>query len=124
MRRYPGINRGRSAIPPKLSQNLTYLGSELMVRSAKAMRKTLFAAGLALLTLAPKPKVTPSPTGAPGPSLSKAWAPDNGDGTYKNPVLHADYSDPDVIRVGKDFYLVASSFNSVPGIPVLHSRDL
>ena len=41
-----------------------------------------------------------------------------------NPVLFADYSDPDVIRVGDDFYLVSSSFANVPGLPVLHSRDL
>lgn len=60
----------------------------------------------------------------PNPPLSKAWLPDNGDGTYRNPVLYADYSDPDVLRSGKDFYLVASSFNATPGIPVLHSRDL
>ena len=52
------------------------------------------------------------------------WVSDNGDGTYKNPILYADYSDPDVIRVGDDFYLTASSFNSVPGLPILHSRDL
>jgi len=52
------------------------------------------------------------------------WVPDRGDGTYKNPVLYADYSDPDVIRVGDDLYLTASSFNSVPGLPILHSRDL
>jgi beta-xylosidase len=43
---------------------------------------------------------------------------------YQNPVLYADYSDPDVIRDGKDYYLIASSFHFVPGIPVLHSRDL
>lgn len=57
-------------------------------------------------------------------SLSKVWVADNGDGTYKNPVLNADYSDPDAIRVGDDFYLVSSSFNCVPGLPVLHSKDL
>lgn len=44
--------------------------------------------------------------------------------TYTNPVIDADYSDPDVIRVGDDFYLTASSFNSVPGLPILHSKDL
>ncbi len=44
--------------------------------------------------------------------------------TYKNPVLFADYSDPDVLRVGDDFYLTASSFGHVPGLPILHSRDL
>ncbi|HEU5340774.1 glycoside hydrolase 43 family protein [Edaphobacter sp.] len=43
---------------------------------------------------------------------------------YQNPVLYADYSDPDVIRVGEDFYLIASSFHFSPGIPILHSRDL
>src|SRR5262245_43459018 len=52
------------------------------------------------------------------------WTPDNRDGTYKNPIIHADYSDPDVIRVGNDFYLTASSFNSSPGLPILHSKDL
>ena len=43
---------------------------------------------------------------------------------YKNPVLFSDYSDPDVIRVGQYFYLVASSFNFVPCVPVLRSRNL
>lgn len=44
--------------------------------------------------------------------------------TYHNPVLYADYSDPDVIRVGRFYYLVASSFHFSPGIPVLRSQDL
>ena len=48
----------------------------------------------------------------------------NGDSTYTNPVLHSDYSDPDVVRSGDNYYMVASSFNCVPGIPVLHSTDL
>ena len=43
---------------------------------------------------------------------------------YENPVILSDYSDPDVIRVGDDFYMVASSFNHVPGVPVLHSKNL
>ncbi len=55
---------------------------------------------------------------------SYPWQPDNGDGTYSNPVLHADYSDPDVIRQGGDFWMIASSFNCAPGLPVLHSKDL
>ena len=59
-----------------------------------------------------------------GPKARYPWIPDNGDGTYKNPVLCADYSDPDVIRVGDDFYLTASSFNCVPGLPILRSKDL
>jgi beta-xylosidase len=68
------------------------------------------------------------PTLKPGPSLAQSyaypWTPDCGDGTYHNPVLYADYSDPDVIRHREDFYLVASSFNCTPGLPILHSRDL
>jgi beta-xylosidase len=52
------------------------------------------------------------------------WIPDRGDGTYVNPVLYADYSDPDVVRVGPDYYMTASSFNAVPGLPILHSRDM
>lgn len=55
---------------------------------------------------------------------SNAWCPDNGDGTYTNPVLYADYSDPDVCVVGDDYYLTASSFNCIPGLPILHSKDL
>ena len=43
---------------------------------------------------------------------------------YRNPVLHADYSDPDVCRVGEEYWMTASSFNWFPGLPVLHSRDL
>lgn len=49
---------------------------------------------------------------------------DQGDGTYKNPILHLDYSDPDVIRVGTDYYMTASSFNCIPGLPILHSKDM
>jgi beta-xylosidase len=55
---------------------------------------------------------------------SKVWISDNGDGTYTNPILYADYSDPDAIRVGDDYYMTASSFNCIPGLPVLHSKDL
>lgn len=55
---------------------------------------------------------------------SQVWVADNGDGTYQNPILYADYSDPDVIRVGEDYYMTASSFNCVPGLPILHSKDL
>ena len=58
---------------------------------------------------------------------SQVWCPDNGDGTYQNPVINADYSDPDVCvggADGEDYYLTASSFQCTPGLPILHSRDL
>ncbi len=54
---------------------------------------------------------------------SNVWKPSDGK-EYINPIIHADYSDPDAIRVGDDYYMVSSSFNHVPGIPILHSRDL
>ena len=46
---------------------------------------------------------------------SEVWSPDNGDGTFTNPVINADYSDPDVCAVGEDYYLTASSFQCIPG---------
>jgi beta-xylosidase/fibronectin type 3 domain-containing protein len=55
---------------------------------------------------------------------ASAWQSDNGDGTYTNPVLYADYSDPDIIRVGSDFYMVSSTFVASPGIVLLHSSDM
>ena len=57
---------------------------------------------------------------------SEVWSPDNGDGTYTNPVINADYSDPDVCvgPSGEDYYMTASSFNCIPGLPILHSTDL
>jgi beta-xylosidase len=66
-------------------------------------------------------QTTPEKTVA---EVSKVWVADLGNGKYKNPVLDADYSDPDAVRVGDDFYMVASSFDAVPGLPVLHSKDL
>lgn len=66
----------------------------------------------------------PAPDSKADGTLSKVWVPDNGDGTYKNPIINADYSDPDAIRVGDDFYLVSSSFQCAPGLPILHSKDL
>jgi len=55
---------------------------------------------------------------------AQKWVPDLGNGNYKNPIIFADYSDPDIVHVDEDFYMVASSFNCMPGIPVLHSKDL
>ncbi|EOS01152.1 hypothetical protein C799_03006 [Bacteroides thetaiotaomicron dnLKV9] len=55
---------------------------------------------------------------------SKVWVADNGNGTYTNPVIDADYSDPDICRAGDDYYMTASSFNCTPGLPILHSKDL
>lgn len=56
--------------------------------------------------------------------LSEVWVSDLGNGQYQNPVIDADYSDPDVVRVGDDYYMTASSFCDIPGLPILHSKDL
>lgn len=58
------------------------------------------------------------------PHVSDVWVADNSDGTYKNPIIYSDYSDPDVVRVGDDYYMTASSFNTAPGLPILHSKDM
>lgn len=58
------------------------------------------------------------------PKASNVWTADNGDGTYKNPLLWGDWADPDFIRVGDDFYFVSTSMQYVPGCPILHSKDL
>lgn len=52
------------------------------------------------------------------------WNADLGNGMYKNPILYADYSDPDACRVGDDYFMIASSFCNAPGLPLLHSKDL
>lgn len=57
-------------------------------------------------------------------NYSQVWVADNGDGTYKNPIINADYSDPDAIRIGDDYYMTSSSFNCIPGLPILHSKDM
>lgn len=56
--------------------------------------------------------------------VSQVWIADQGNGSYQNPIIHADYSDPDACRVGEDYYMTASSFNCLPGLQILHSKDL
>ncbi len=55
---------------------------------------------------------------------SKSWSADNGNGTYTNPLMYDEFSDPDVIRVGDDYYLAGTTMHSVPGLVILHSKDL
>jgi beta-xylosidase len=103
----------------------------MTTEQASATRRRLpawTAIGLALVSLAAAIAAGLGPVsaaqGSAGTGPRAPWQPDNGDGTYRNPVLFADYSDPDVARAGDDYYMVSSSFNAVPAIPVLHSRDL
>ncbi|KQN92415.1 glycosyl hydrolase [Sphingomonas sp. Leaf231] len=63
-------------------------------------------------------------TGVTAAASAQVWQSDRGDGTYANPPLNADYPDPDIIRVGADFYFASTTFANVPGLTLLHSRDL
>ena len=58
------------------------------------------------------------------PALSQTWTADNGNGTFSNPLFFDEFSDPDLIRVGDDFYMTGTTMHSMPGLPILHSRDL
>ena len=58
------------------------------------------------------------------PVPAQTWKADNGNGTYTNPLFFDEFSDPDLIRVGSDFYLTGTTMHSMPGLPILHSRDL
>lgn len=53
-----------------------------------------------------------------------SWTADNGNGTYTNPLFYDEFSDPDILRVGDDYYLAGTTMHSVPGLVILHSRDL
>lgn len=59
-----------------------------------------------------------------GSAQSKSWSADNGNGTFTNPLLYDEFSDPDVIRVGDDYYLAGTTMHTVPGLVILHSKDL
>lgn len=61
---------------------------------------------------------------APGIAGAQIWQSDKGNGTYANPPLYADYPDPDIIRVGRDFYFITTTFANVPGLTIMTSRDL
>lgn len=80
------------------------------------MRNTL----LSLLLLA-----TPA-TGVVAQQAGKAvsWTADNGNGTFTNPLFYDEFSDPDILRVGDDYYLAGTTMHTVPGVNILHSKDL
>ncbi len=57
-------------------------------------------------------------------SAQQSWTADNGNGTYTNPLFYDEFSDPDILRVGDDYYLAGTTMHSVPGLVILHSKDL
>ena len=62
--------------------------------------------------------------GHPLMTSAQSWMADNGNGTFTNPLFYDEFSDPDIIRVGEDYYLAGTTMHSVPGLVVLHSKDL
>lgn len=70
----------------------------------------MFMAGMSLLNLVPIALAT--------------WTADNGNGTFTNPLFYDEFSDPDMIRVGEDYYLTGTTMHCMPGLPILHSKDL
>ncbi len=59
-----------------------------------------------------------------GAAAAQSWRADNGNGTYTNPLFYDEFSDPDIIRVGDDFYMTGTTMHSMPGLAVLTSKDL
>ena len=55
---------------------------------------------------------------------AQSWTADNGNGTYTNPLFYDEFSDPDILRVGDDYYLAGTTMHTVPGLVILHSKDL
>ncbi len=65
-----------------------------------------------------------SKTASRAAPASRSWAADNGNGTYSNPLFYDEFSDPDMIRVGDDYYLTGTTMHTMPGLPILHSKDM
>lgn len=87
------------------------------------MKKLLIASSLIVCALGLSAQTNKSlPTGEGWSGAS--WTADNGNGTYTNPLLYDEFSDPDIIRVGDDYYLAGTTMHTVPGVNILHSKDL
>lgn len=96
----------------------------------RSLNSVIVALGVALLILTPDaPGQRSWNAGGLGPPpdsvhARKTWTADNGNGTYTNPLFYDEFSDPDIIRVGDDYYLTGTTMHAMPGLPILHSRDL
>ncbi len=92
-----------------------------LLASAAAILKKAFSwvAGTAFLG-----SVAVSNAAGLPPAAMKHWTADNGNGTYSNPLFHGEFEDPDVIRVGDDYYLTGTTMHMMPAVEILHSKDL
>ncbi|HUJ42339.1 MAG TPA: glycoside hydrolase 43 family protein [Opitutaceae bacterium] len=89
------------------------------MNSCPALRWAGIAAALCAFVVGTRVRAADTPTPAP-----ISWTADNGNGTYTNPLFYDEFSDPDLIRVGGDFYLAGTTMHAMPGLVVLHSKDL
>jgi xylan 1,4-beta-xylosidase len=80
-------------------------------------RLPFFLASIALL-------IAGAPMIAPAASAGRHWTADNGNGTYSNPLFNEEFEDPDIIRVGEDYYLAGTTMHMMPGVQIMHSKDL
>ena len=78
------------------------------------MKQTYFRKLMLLTMMAFMPAIT----------RAQSWTADNGNGTFTNPLFYDEFSDPDILRVGDDYYLAGTTMHAVPGLVILHSREL
>ena len=64
------------------------------------------------------------PSSGTSPDAAKHWTADNGNGTYSNPLFYEEFEDPDIIRVGEDYYLAGTTMHMNPAVQLMHSKDL
>src|SRR5690242_12361975 len=83
-----------------------------------------FVVSMALIVLGAGTGVAESQEPQTSLPATRSWTADNGNGTYSNPLFYEEFEDPDVIRVGQDYYLAGTTMHMNPGLMVLHSRDL
>lgn len=78
-----------------------------------------FLAGVVLLGLTAVSNVAGASNVA-----TQHWTADNGNGTYSNPLFYEEFEDPDIIRVGDDYYLAGTTMHMNPAVQIMHSKDL
>src|SRR5881628_1644584 len=84
----------------------------------------IFGTQLAIAAWLAASTIAPRGAGAVPSSAARHWTADNGNGTYSNPLFAEEFEDPDVIRVGADYYLAGTTMHMNPGVQILHSKDL
>src|ERR1043165_7637663 len=94
------------------------------MRSPRAFLTCTCVLLTAVVSMATAPQGAPMPTAATNGDWKKHWTADNGNGTYSNPLFYGEFEDPDVIRVGNDYYLASTTMHMMPSVFIIHSKDL